>query len=148
MYSLDGVASADNLSGGSHSAPSTPQLPKSEYHMRTTLSRFVFTTFPASPFASQDCPVHRRTSYNLPSVIAPMPVVKSTTNSVPETGLLGGRVNLLPQDLVSADVLRECSPSRDAELKAVDRQREALGRPSSKFVLFSVMSVANDFTRS
>jgi hypothetical protein len=63
----------------------------------------------------------------LPSILVPTPVFKSTTNLAPETVLLGGcleaefdTIDLLPQDLLSADVLREGSQSRDAELKAVD----------------------------
>ena len=46
----------------------------------------------------------------------------------------------------SSDVLRECSQSRDAELKTVgstveNLPREGLGGPSSKSVFFFVMSV-------
>lgn len=59
----------------------------------------------------------------LPSELVPTPFSNlKPTNSAPEMGLLGGRVRhgrLPSQGLVSADVLRECSQSRDAKLRAV-----------------------------
>ena len=68
-------------------------------------------------------------------------------------------IDLFPQDLVGTDILRECSQSRDAELREVNSfdggewriypSEASTGRSSGKFVFFSVMSVANnDFTCS
>ena len=86
MSSLDAEASADNLSSSSHgrfscaaSSPSTPQSPKSEYHMQPTRFR-------------GRC--YLRAEFNT--------------------------VDLLPQGLVGADLLRERSKPRDTELKTVD----------------------------
>ena len=57
---------------------------------------FVFTTLPASPFLIVNTRfiVEQATvseDANLPSVLAPTPVFKSATDSVPGTGLLIGR---------------------------------------------------------
>ena len=49
-----------------------------------------------------------------------MPVFKYATNPVPNLEAEFDRVDLLPQDLVSAYILRECSESRDVELREVD----------------------------
>jgi len=79
-----------------------------------------------------------------PPVLLPMPVFKSATNSV-----LGysevefDMVDLIPQDRVTGDVLRECSQSRDRKLeRSIGWRiypREALGRPSHAFVFLSVI---------
>lgn len=55
----------------------------------------------------------------LHTAAVPTPVLKSEIRSVSGKGLLGAAfdaVDLLPQGLVGANVLRECLQSRDTEL--------------------------------
>ncbi|KIJ90613.1 hypothetical protein K443DRAFT_537818 [Laccaria amethystina LaAM-08-1] len=129
----------DYLLGSSHSrfscaasSPSTPQSPKSEYHMRPTLFRFVSTTLPASPFLAINTQTGRFiieqatfsqgdnfafcTCSNTP--LLNLQLTRFRRQSYMEAEF--DTEDSLPQDLVSAGVLRECSQSKAAEFRAVD----------------------------
>ena len=91
---------------------------------------FVFTTLLASPYLAVNAQTGRFIAEQatclkapiLPSALVQTPVFNSVTNSVSGTGSKAefDMANLLPQDLVSADFLRERFQSGDAELGAVD----------------------------
>ena len=100
-------------------------------------------------------------SNKLPCLKAPMYLFQRPFSNLQPTWLWGrgylevdfDTVDLFPQDLVRADVLRECPQSRDAELRAADSfnagesiQGRFQGDPQVSFVFFAVLSVANDFT--
>ena len=107
------------------SDPSTHRSSKSEYHMRPTLSPFRLYNLPASPFLSAKLQtvwfiVGQAQCLKAPICLRTCSNARFQTNS----GYLEAdfdTVDLLPQNLVSADVLRESSQSRDSELRAVDR---------------------------
>ena len=93
---------------------------------------FVLTTLPASPFFAvkpqtvrfivQQATVSE--GANLPSVLVPAPFSNLQPTRLRRQGYLEAefdKVDLLPQDLVDADVLRECSQLRGVELRALDR---------------------------
>jgi hypothetical protein len=91
---------------------------------------FVLTTLPVSPFlaVNPDWPVHCRTSDGAEGANFPFCTFSNARFQLCNQPDFRGQgyleaefdtVDLLPQDLVNADVLRECSQSRDAE-RAVD----------------------------
>ena len=167
---------AYNLSSSSHGrfscAASDPSRTVVEIRMPYAIYPFLvfaFATLPASPALATNaqtdrfivgqatvsegasCPLYlfQRPSPNLqPTWLRRRANLEAEFNTI----------DLFPQDLVGRDILRECSQSRDAELREVDSfdsgewriyPSEASGRSSGKFVFFSVMSVANnDFTCS
>ena len=140
-----------------------PQSSKSAYHKGyaiypSSLQPFRRQSFLAVNSQTGRFVVEQATVSEGANVSVPTPIFKSTAKLALGTGLLGGRVRqgrFFPQDLVGADVLRECSQSRDAEVRAADSfdggesiQGRLQGDPQVSLVFFSVMSVANNFTCS
>jgi hypothetical protein len=135
---------ADNLSGSSHgrfscatSDPSRSQ-PLSRRNQNTICDLPflvpVFTTLPASPLLTANAQTGRfiveqatvSEGANFASSVRTCSNARFRIYNQLGSGGQGyleaefDAIDLLPQDLVSADVLREGSQSRDAELRAVD----------------------------
>ena len=164
-------SSADHIFGSSHGrfscAASSFQVPApSVAEIKTPYASYLFlfssfqpfrrhhfmqSTPRLSPSDTVACSTMNRST--LPSVLFPIPVFQICKQlGFQKLGYLEavfGTVDLLPQDLLSADVVRECSQSRNAEDSTMENlSKGSFSETPSKFVFFSVISVANPFTRS
>ena len=150
MNSLDAEALADNLLNSSHGrfgCTEHPRSPNSEYHMRSVFSsvqpfrrhHFSLSTPQTGLFIVEQATVSEGANFSFCICSNARFQICNQLGSWDRVIRLKAEfdtVDLLPQDLVSAYILRECLLSRDTELEqSIDSMVENLSRESIRETL-------------